>query len=163
MSTKYDPAPEVKKIADELISKYHSHLLDFSVKMEYRFIDKIPKKGGKEVWGTCRKISSLPASLAAGNPDGDPFFCIVISKPIWDVLPDEKRVTLVDHEITHAFVEYNDDDENPVVKLSIKPHDLEEFVSIVKRYGMWRQDIEEFVNLAKSNGAEVEDEDEESE
>ena len=117
MATTYFSAPEVKEIADKLIPKYHAHLLDLSVKMEYRFIDKIPKKGKKEVWGTCRKISSLPASLAAENPDGDSFFAIVISKPIWDVLPADKRIALVDHELCHAFAEYNEDDENPAVNL----------------------------------------------
>ena len=149
--TKYDPAPSVKAVADELIPKYHQHLLDFNVKMEYRFIDKIPKKGGKEVWGSCRKISSLPASLAQDNPDGDPFFVIVISAPIWDVLPDDKRRSLIDHELSHAGAEYNDDDENPAVKLFIKPHDMEEFTSIVKRYGMWREGLEEFIKASKES------------
>lgn len=152
--THYDQAVEVKKIADELIPKYHNHLLDFSVKMEYRFIDKIPKKGGKEVWGTCRKISSLPASLAADNPDGDDFFVIVISKPVWDILPDDKKVCLIDHELSHAWAEYNEDDENPAVKLSLRPHDMEEFTSIVKRYGMWREGLREFVEAAKSENNE---------
>ena len=163
--TKYDPAPSVKAIADDLIPKYHPHLLDFSVKMEYRFVDKIPKKGGKEVWGSCRKISALPASLAQDNVDGDPFFVIVISAPIWDVLPDDKRRALVDHELCHALAEYNEDDENPAVKLSTKPHDLEEFSCIIRRHGMWRDDIKDFIETAKSKGAEVveEDEDEESE
>ena len=147
--TKYDPAPSVKAVADELIPKYHQHLLDFSVKMEYRFIDKIPKKGGMEVWGSCRKISSLSASLAQDNPDGDPFFVIVISAPIWDVLPDDKRKALVDHELCHAGAEYNDDDENPAVKLFLKPHDMEEFACIVRRHGMWRDGLKDFIDTAK--------------
>jgi hypothetical protein len=152
--TKYDSAPAVKAIADELIPKHYPHLLDFGVKMEYRFVDKIPKKGGKEVWGTCRKISNLPASLAQNNPDGDPFFAIVISAPIWDILPDDKRRILVSHELEHCIVEYDEDDENPAVKLSIKPHDLEEFTSIVKRFGLWRDDVKEFIEAAKVDKVE---------
>jgi hypothetical protein len=149
MATHYDSAPSVKAIADELIPKYHPHLLDFNVKMEYRFIDKIPKKGGKEVWGSCRKISSLPASLAQDNPDGDSFFVIVISGPVWDILPDDKRRALVDHCLQYAFAEYDEDDENSAVKLSIKPTDMEEFACIVKRHGMWREGIKDIVDAAK--------------
>ena len=44
----------------------------------------------------------------------------------------------------------SDDDletDNPI-KLSVKPHDLEEFSCIVRRHGLWREDIEDFVNAA---------------
>jgi|688.fasta_scaffold22898_4 hypothetical protein len=155
---KYFDAPEVADMAQKLIAKYHQHLIDYSVRIRYVFVDKTPNSQGKEVWGTCRKISGLNAYLEGENVDGEPFFVITISKDIWDVLPPDKRLALVDHELCHAWAEAkqqkneSDDDsdmetDNPV-KLNIKPHDLEEFSCIVRRHGLWREDIEAFVDEA---------------
>jgi hypothetical protein len=155
---KYFDAPEVRVIAEELIEKYHQHIIDFSVKIRYVFVDKTPNSKGKEVWGTCRKVSGLNAYLEGESPDGDAFFVITISKDIWDILPQDKRIALVDHELCHAMAgakqqkddSDSDDDletDNPI-KLSVKPHDLEEFSCIVRRHGLWREDIEDFVNAA---------------
>lgn len=154
---KYFEAPEVAEVAQELIANYHQHLIDFDVKIRYVFVDKTPNSKGKEVWGTCRKVSGLNAYLEGESPDGDAFFVITISKDIWDILPSDKKRALVDHELCHAWAEVkqlkNESDDsdfetdNPV-KLSVKPHDLEEFSCIVRRHGLWREDIEEFVNAA---------------
>jgi hypothetical protein len=145
-------AKEVEEVAVNLIEKYHQHLLDFNVRIEYMFTDKTPKNNGKEVWGCCRKVSSLNAYLAKDNVDGDPFFVIVISKDIWDILPAEKREALIDHELCHALAEANqkeDEDDAEPVKLSIRPHDLEEFACIVRRHGTWKNDIEDFIKASR--------------
>ena len=150
-SVKYRPAVEVKEIADRLIPKYHSHLIDFSVRLEYVFVDKTPKSKGVEVWGTCRKVTSLNAFLANQQEGSDPFFVITISEPVWDVLPPEKREALVDHELCHAWSEASqneDDDEADPVKMSVRPHDLEEFSCIVRRHGLWRDGVKAFVEAA---------------
>lgn len=163
MPDKFDEAPVVEKIAEDLISKYHRHLLDFNVKIKYAFINKTPKSKGREVWGSCRKITGPAAFLAKDNPDAEPFFLITISRDVWDVLPPEKQEALVDHELCHAWAEVKQakeeadvsqdevdeqiEKDNPV-KLSVKPHDLEEFSCIVRRHGLWREDIEDFVDAA---------------
>jgi hypothetical protein len=150
MATKYTPAPDVRKIAEDLIPKYHPHLTN--VRIEYAFGDKTPKHGGKEVWGYVRKISSLPAYLASQPGDqkaGDttPFFVMVISEDVWVNLYPDKRTALVDHELCHCGVEVDDEGNH---KLILIPHDMEEFSSIVRRYGLWREDVRDFVNTAKS-------------
>lgn len=149
----YKEAPEVKKIANELIPKYHSHLEEFNVRVDYLFMDKIPMKGDNEVWGQCRKITSLNAYLAADKiSGGDPFFVIIISEPIWDILPEKEKMALIDHELCHTSAEYQEkDDEEPVLKISLKPHDMEEFSCIVKRHGMWRDSIKDFVESARKD------------
>ncbi len=160
---KFYPAPEVEAIANDLIPKYHQHLVDFSVNVQYRFVNKTPKHGGKEVWGTCRRISGLYAQLAECAEEDEPFFVITISRDVWDILPHDKRVALVDHELCHACAEVKQakqeadvpqaevDDQiehdNPV-RLSVKPHDLEEFACIVRRHGLWRDDVKDFVEEA---------------
>jgi predicted metallopeptidase len=179
MAEKFDEAPAVEAIANELIEKYHRHLIDFSVNIKYVFVNKTPKSKGREIWGTCRKITGHNAFLAKDNEDGEPFFLITISRDVWDVLPEDKRIALVDHELCHAWAEVKQakeeadvpqdevDDQiekdNPV-KLSVKPHDLEEFSCIVKRHGLWRESIEEFVEAAlKSKGKDTADEEDEAE
>ena len=146
----YRPAPDVKRIADDLIEKYHRHLIDFQVKMEYVFVDKTPKSKGREVWGTCRKITGLNAFLS--NEEEEPYFVIVISEPVWDVLPHDKRVALVDHELCHAWAEASQkedtDGSEEVIKLSVTPHDCEAFNAEIRRHGLWREDIEDLVNTA---------------
>jgi len=150
-SAQHRPALEVAEIATNLVEKYHRHLLDFDVKLEYVFVDKTPKRNGKEVWGTCRKVSSLNAFLAGDDDGSDPFFVIVISEPIWDILPPDTRKALIDHELCHAWAKANqkeDDDEADPVKLSLRPHDVEEFACIIRRHGLWREDIQDFVDAA---------------
>ena len=150
-SAKHRPAPEVQAIAEELIPKYHQHLIDFSVRLEYVFLDKTPKSKGMEIWGRCRKVSGLNAFLANKQEGSDPFFVIEISEPIWDILPPECRMALVDHELCHAAAEAaqdEDDDEADPVKLSVNPHDLEEFCCIVRRHGMWRDNVKSFIEAA---------------
>lgn len=149
MGTKYTPASDVKEIANDLIEKYHHHLKD--IRIEYVMSDKTPKSGGKEVWGQVRKIGSLPAFLAADQDhqkagDAEPFFVMIISEPIWENLLPTKKTALVDHELCHCGVEVDDEGK---VKLTLIPHDLEEFTSIVRRYGLWRDDLRDFVNTAK--------------
>lgn len=145
----FTPAPEVEAIANDLIPKYHHYLAEFNVRIEYVFIDKTPKSKGKEIWGTCRRVSNLNAFLANEKQNSDSFFVITISKPVWDVLPLDKQTALVDHELCHAYAELNPKEDEEPVKTSINPHDLEEFTCIVRRYGLWRADIEAFVSAAK--------------
>ena len=64
MTTTFTPAPEVKKIADELIPLYHPHLVKHRVRMEYVFSDASIETGGKTKWGEARKIGNLTAFLA---------------------------------------------------------------------------------------------------
>ena len=150
MATKYTPAPDVRAIAEDLIPKYHQHL--DGVRIEYVMGDKTPKHGGKETWGYVRKVSSLPAYLASDPADqkgGDvaPFFVMVISEPVWVNLMPDKRVALVDHELCHCGVEVDDEGNSKLVTI---PHDLEEFTSIVRRYGLWREEVRDFFHTAKA-------------
>lgn len=142
MAINYRPAPGVAAVGRELVRAHHRHLL--GVRIEYLFCDKTPMRAGRELWGQARRISSLSAFLAGKQEEGEmaeDFFVIVISAPVWQTLSDEKRVALVDHELAHCFVDEKADG-TPALKLV--PHDLEEFVQIVERHGLWRDDIKRF-------------------
>lgn len=58
----------------------------------------------------------------------------------WQHLSPLQRVALIDHELCHFCREVTDRG----VKYSLVSHDLEEFNSIVRRWGVWKSDIRAF-------------------
>ena len=143
MATRYRYAPDVEQIARELIRESHRHLTNVDIK--FVFTDKIMKRAGQEVWGTTRKVGSFAAFLAGQDEDEENanFFVITISEPVWSYLDPKKRRALVDHELCHCWVDL--DSEEP--KLVLLGHDLEEFVQVVQRHGLWRDSVQKFVEV----------------
>jgi len=143
MPTRYTYAPEVEKIGKELIKEHHRHLTNVEIK--YVFTDTIQRRAGKETWGTARKVSNLAAFLAGQDEmeETASFFVISITAPIWSFLTPEKRRALVDHELCHCWIDL--DSEEP--KLVLVGHDLEEFVGVIQRHGLWRDDVQKFVEV----------------
>jgi len=136
----YDLAQEPKLIAEEMIPKFHDHLS--RSRIEYVFLSETPNTKGKELYGRARKKGGLDAFLAA-QLESEPadFFVIEFSKPIWDQLTKNQKHALVDHELSHCWL-----DEEGALK--ILPHDVEEFSGVIKRHGLWRPDIEHFAEIA---------------
>jgi predicted metallopeptidase len=140
----FSPASEVEKIARPIITKHHSELVN--VHVEFVFRSKVQVSKGKEIWGKARKLSGLNAYLADVSEDED-FFVIEIAKDIWATLTDGQKKALVDHELCHCVVDYGEEDGE--AKLSIAPHDVEEFAEIVRRHGLWANDVKHFVQAAQ--------------
>jgi hypothetical protein len=153
----YSPAPAVKEVAEPLIVQYHGHLKDFNVRIEYVFTDKMPKRGGKDVWAFVRKVTNLNAYLATKTGDADAFFVMVVSEHIWDLLSDRGRKALVDHELCHMGAEVQEKEDGEVVKLTLIPHDMEEFLAINRRWGLWQEEVDA-KESKEEDGEEVEDE-----
>jgi len=144
MPAKFVPAPEVETVARTIIREHHPHLQN--ARLDYLFSVKEIHSKGKEVWGTMRKVSSLAAFLA-GETDGDgpgAFFCMVISQPVWRALDQARREALVDHELSHAWIEEKEDGS---LSLQLLHHDLEEFMGVVLRRGLWRNEVEQFADV----------------
>lgn len=144
----YSDAPEVREIADKLIPKHHPHLE--GSRIDYVFRSKHSTNKGKIVGGKARKVTGLNAFLASSGRrgfHGTDLFVIEIAHDLWEQLPQEQRVALVDHELCHCFREV--DDETGEWVLSILPHDLEEFAEVVKRHGIWSTDLDYFVKKSQ--------------
>lgn len=145
MTVTYRPASAVHRIADELIAKHHTDLAD--VRIEYVFRSETAKSRGKEIWGQARKISGLNAYLSqedgpteAESGDVD-YFVIEISEPVWADLDAGQRKALVDHELCHCGTDFDDDG---LLTLKLRHHDVEEFRTVVTRHGLWRPDLADF-------------------
>lgn len=148
--TTYFAAPEAEKIAERLIAEHHAHLID--TRVEFVFRDKAAKSHGKTVLGKTRKVSGLNAFLARRTDDGEDttgadFFVVEIAQDEWEEMPPSQRRALVDHELCHCTIDY-DEDKN-VFTLGIRAHDVEEFTEIVERHGLWKDDLAEFGKAAK--------------
>lgn len=149
MISEFSEAAEVEEIAGPLISTTHQRLLGHSIL--YVFNHGEPKAKGKEIWGRARKVGGINAFLAqrdAGD-DADPeFFVIEIVYGVWCRLGLSQKRALVDHELSHLTVEY--DEEKDAYKLGTIGHDLEEFRGVYERHGAWAEDIREFLKAGEA-------------
>jgi len=141
----YSPAPQVEDVARDLIDAHHSHLA--TVRIDYVFTTEQLKEKGKVVWGRAKKVTGLNAWLASEDRGYDSespeeFFVIEIHRGTWLMIDEKSKRALVDHELHHLDVDIE------TSKLSIRPHDLEEFNAVVRRHGLWRDDIEFFIRAA---------------
>jgi hypothetical protein len=129
----YRDAPEVAKIAKDLIRENHPRLsLD---KIMFLFTSKLPTKGGKIVLGKAGLITELEAALFGEDGDGidADFYCIITGSE-WVVSTDERKVAIVDHELCHMY--YDLDNEKP----KIAEHDIADFNEVIRRHGLWNED-----------------------
>lgn len=120
---------EYSNIAAELIKK--ESLLDdirqSEVTIVYLSSDKEKKSKGKTVFGECEKIPdkykwAIPAD-----------FTITIYEPNVITFTEEQMRILMFHELLHVGIEIQDDGSE---KYSVRPHDIEDFRTIIDRYGL---------------------------
>lgn len=143
MATKYRTAPEVERIAEHLIQTVPEHFGLERARIEYVLIDPTPKRHGREVLGRARRVTGLPAYLAAGARsrelvEPDPLFVVEIAAGPWAAMTDAHRRALVDHELCHCVAMLDDAGE---LVLSMAGHDVEEFRGIVERHGIWTAEL----------------------
>jgi len=128
---------DVLDIAQELIDKYHHHLLGANIGFVFR--EPAAKSGGKVVLGKASKITNKYRPYLKQELD----FMIELAGVEWCELDSRRQVALVDHELCHLGM---DDDGN----LTIRAHDVEEFTEIVMRHGLWYQSLEQMADAVKN-------------
>lgn len=151
----YRYAPEVRNIAAPLIEAHHDHLK--KIRIEFVFRSEAARSGGQLVLGKARKVSGLNALLSLPEAeiedvdettsDDQDFFVVEIAHDTWMWMEDKQRRALVDHELCHCRIEYDDDG---ALKLVVAAHDVEEFAAVVERWGLWKPDLTRFVRAIGS-------------
>ena len=134
---KYFDAIEVKEIATKIIND-NTFVFPRNCPILYLFIDK-----SKSFWGKCSKASEI-MTIASGYE-----FVIVINHEQWQILNDTQREGLVYHELCHCGYD------SEKGKYYIVDHDVEEFSSVIRRYGLWRDSVKTFVNAAMTKVEQV--------
>lgn len=114
----------------ELMNEYHLNLRNAKIKC--LFYDKPRKHGGKVILGTAEVVSPKFNYLT------DIDFIISIYEGAWDIMAEQEKKALLDHELSHCFV--GEDKQGNTVYKTI-PHDFEEFKDIIERYGLWQDNI----------------------
>jgi hypothetical protein len=140
-----DGAPMYARLT-EILETHHEELLQHHARIALAWATAWKADvDGRLVLGKCKKASDLDRELA-------PFdFVILLNREFWQDprVSDEARTALLDHELMHAAVAY---DENGHAKedvrgrsvFRIRKHDIEEFADIVKRHGCYKHDLEAF-------------------
>ena len=130
------------EIAEKLIQT--EPLLDYIRQSEativYLASDKEKISKGKKVFGECEKINpkykwAIPAD-----------FTITVFEPNVIGFSNEQIKILLLHELLHVKIELDDNGEE---KYSINPHDIEDFRTIIDRYGLdWSDPYWEAIDYA---------------
>lgn len=138
--TDYRHADEVEQIAKDLIASVPDHEPLADVRIDCVFRDKAVRTQGCKVLGRARKVGGLNAYLANPGDEQEEFFVLEVPEDMWPRLTEEQQRALVDHELSHMRVHFNN--EGIRYKLSIRGHDLEEFSGVIERHGLWARNVE---------------------
>lgn len=127
-----------------LVARYHEDLRDARIALAWNLSWK-PDVDGRVTLGKCKRASELDRELAAFD------FVIILRQEFFEDgrVSDEQRRALIDHELCHAAVKYDENGERVVDERGrtvyrTRKHDLEEFAEIADRYGCWKGGIEAF-------------------
>lgn len=140
MSADYSSAESVQAVAQSLMATYHPELA--TARIAYLFIDRVPKKGGRELYGKAVKVSGRWQELTELD------FCIEVSLPKWQDLTDDQKTALIDHLLERCSGE--EDEEDGSYKWSLREPDVQEFSTILQRHGIWNESLTGFVQVAQS-------------
>jgi hypothetical protein len=148
-------APEARRLATKLIEQYHKLLRNATIL--YLFSDQKPTKAGRPIMARTKKTSPLERFLGQSFSEGDDAgvdYVVIFYAEEWGKLTPAQRLALVDHELCHMTVEYDEDTDEP--SWGLQGHDLEEFRAVVQRHGLWQPDIEEFAATVQQLSLQLE-------
>lgn len=148
MPQSFSEAETVEEIAQRLIASYHPELA--TARIKFLFQEKAGKKGGKVVLGKAQKVSGVLEFYA------DCDFLLVVAQDQWMDLPAAKRTALVDHLLERCTGEEDPEDPAAPMKWKTREPDVNEFATILQRYGAWTEDLAGFCSVASSLNEEVE-------
>lgn len=139
MPKTFSQAETVERIANGLIPNYHPELA--GARVLYVFVDKAGMKNGRELWGKAQKVGGLWEWAVEKD------FVVQVAQDKWNELDENQRTALVDHLLECCTGEENEDDGS--MKWKIREPEVQEFASILKRYGVWHTGLTSFVSIAK--------------
>jgi hypothetical protein len=121
-------AEQAKAIATVLIPSLHKHLVNVSI--GYLFVEQMGKND-RDVLAKAKKTAGALEFYSTHA------FLVVVNWTAWKSLDAHARVALIDHELCH----FGHEDTDKGTKYVMVSHDVEEFTSIVQRWGTWRPDL----------------------
>jgi hypothetical protein len=128
--SEFSMADEPKGIAERMIAEGRlaglMHLKRASILYLFTSADRVGKEGAANAARYPRKLH--PGARSKYD------FVIAFAQPVWRRFTEKQRQALVYHELLHCG-----SDESGHFR--IEPHDLEEFVAVVKEFGIWDERV----------------------
>lgn len=146
MATEYEWAGEVEAVAKDIIATVDEHADLVHATILYVFRDKHSTSRGRVVLGKARKFTGLTKFLIEEEASG-PLFVVEVAQNLWTGMTEEARRALVDHELSHLAVERQEDG---TWVGRTRGHDVEEFLGVVERHGLWKADVAALATTAAS-------------
>lgn len=138
-SSKYGTAELVEDLAMRLIPHFHPELA--TARIKYIWVETASMKSGRPVFGKVRKVSGAIEYLLEID------FLIEIALDKYNELSPHQRSALVDHLLERCHGEENEKDGS--MKWKVREPDVQEFASILQRYGAWNEELNGFVSIAQ--------------
>jgi hypothetical protein len=142
-----------------------AHLRDGEPRVEWLFKLAPTIRNGREVLGTVYmpsvqgQLKPLFEWFMEKEWGAIPDYLVVLDDGYWERATDRQREILVFHEACHMVQKCDQfgvpmfDKETGVPKWGLSGHDVEEFSSVVRRYGAHNADIALFLAAAKEGGS----------
>jgi hypothetical protein len=140
MAQTYETAEAVESIAASLIPTEHPELA--TARFIYVFAEKSSNKGGREVWGKVRKLSGVLQWLLEKD------FLIEVALDKWNEFTELQRRAGVDHLLERCTGE--EDEKTGEMVWKCRDPEVQEFSSILNRYGVWHEGLSSFIEVAKA-------------
>lgn len=137
----YRHAPQPEAIGKVLVDGIHADI--GGARIGYLFREKMQKRE-RVVLATASKVGTKLAFFA------DLDFLVEVNWTAWRQLSPRQRVALIDHELCHFGIAEDEDGE--FEGWALVSHDLEEFGSIVTRWGLWKGDVAAFYRIMIEQG-----------
>lgn len=142
----------------------HEHLVDNEIDLAFIFRCDEKIIGGRRILGTVYEpkvqggLKDVFEWMVTRMLGRLPRFLVVLDAAYWAECGARNREILVFHELTHCQQKIDrhgalrfDLDGNPVYGL--RGHDVEEFTSVVRRYGIHSDELAEFIAAAQEGDA----------
>jgi len=127
MKVTFYESQELNQIGDKLTGEL---LKEAPLKIKFLLIS-----GRIRYAGRASKASPLLKFLTGHD------LIVLINKDVWDSLSQNGKEALVFHELYHIQVSDG--------KVSLKKHDIEEFVKVIERYGPWTDTLKTIEEILK--------------
>jgi|GEM_PF-2618257 len=162
----FAPASEPQDIGVRLIETLpeFTHLKEGNARIVYLMRAESKTRGNRTIIGEAMLprfqggTAALGAWLLASMFDGLPDFMILIDSIWWTASDLRSREVLIYHELAHCIQKADkegepkfDEDGRPI--WGLVGHDIEEFSSVVRRYGAWSPDVKSFIGALREGGA----------
>jgi len=149
----YKQDKELAEIA-ALVIKEHRPGLEIA-KICYMFREEAAISDDKVIAGMCVRVDDRNYTIHSFD------MVIEIARDVWEEATGQFRVALMDHELGHVGIRYDEEGE-PIrdavtdrLKTYSKRHDIEEFEDVLERHGAYHKALRDFLEAFARNKVSV--------